>query len=247
MHSDRDTCRVSSSNKGRTSESQLQGYRRIDVFRAGDRLRSRCARSCADRRQDGPGTMGGRLRATSRRADPCRPDQPAQRAAADRPQGAGQGHRRARGDREGHADLGGRDLHLLDLRRHRAGKLHPRAPGRHGRVPPQEQPQQQDAAQHRPARRHRAGRRCRLELHGAGARVAVHVQGAERGHLHLPLRDGAGGHARRQRHVRADPGRAPRRPQQGRPRVLRDAGRLLHDRQVPREGPATLRHGKGDR
>ena len=34
---------------------------------------------------------------------------------------------------------------------------------------------------------------------------------------------------------------------QGRPRVLRDAGRLLHDRQVPREGPAALRHGEGDR
>ena len=58
-------------------------------------------------------------------------------------------------------------------------------------------PEQQDAAQHRPARRHRPGRRRGLELHGAGPRVAVHVQGAQRGHLRLPLRDRAGRHARR--------------------------------------------------
>jgi hypothetical protein len=49
-----------------------------------------------------------------------------------------------------------------------AGQLHPRAPGRHGRVPPEEPPGQQDAAQHRPARRHRPGRRCGVELHGPG-------------------------------------------------------------------------------
>ena len=41
-----------------------------------------------------------------------------------------------------------------------------------------------------------------------GHAVAVHVQGAEPGHLRLPLRDRAGRHARRQRHVRPDPGRA---------------------------------------
>ena len=39
------------------------------------------------------------------------------------------------------------------------GQLHPRAPGRHGRVPPQEPSRLEDAAQHRPARGHRAGRR----------------------------------------------------------------------------------------
>ena len=33
-------------------------------------------------------------------------------------------------------------------------------------------------------------------------------------------------------------------PAQGRPRVLRDAGRLLHGGQVPREGPAGVRHGE---
>ena len=54
------------------------------------------------------------------------------------------------------ADLRRRELHLLDLRRHRARQLHPRAPGRHGRVPPEEPSRQQDAAQHRPARRDRA-------------------------------------------------------------------------------------------
>ena len=55
------------------------------------------------------------------------------------------------------------------------------------------------------------GRRRRVELHGAGPRVAVHVQGAQPGHLRLSLRDRAGRHAHRQRHVRPDPGRAARR------------------------------------
>ena len=36
------------------------------------------------------------------------------------------------------ADRRRRRLHVLDLRRHRAGQLHPRARGRHGRVPPDE-------------------------------------------------------------------------------------------------------------
>ena len=80
-----------------------------------------------------------------------------------------QGDRRARGRREGHADLRGRVVHVLDLRRHGAGQLHPRAPGRHGRVPSEEPSGQQDAAQHRPARRHRAGRRRGVELHRARA------------------------------------------------------------------------------
>ena len=55
------------------------------------------------------------------------------------------------------------------------------------------------------------------------------------------------GDARRQRHVRPDPGRAAGGPASSRPRVLRDAGRLLHHGQVPREGPPALRHGKGHR
>ena len=98
---------------------------------------------------------------------------------------------------------------------------------------------QQDAAQHRPARRHRSGRRRGVELHRAGPRIAVHLQGAQPGPLRLPLRDRAGRHAHRQRHVRPDPGRAAGGPAAGRPRVLRDAGRLLHHRQVPREGPCS--------
>ena len=99
-------------------------------------------------------------------------------------------------------------LHVLDLRRHRAGQLHSRPPGRHGRVPPEEPSGQQDAAQHRPARRDRSRRRRGVQLHGAGPRVAVHFQGAQRRHLRLPLRDCACRDARRQRHVRPDPGRA---------------------------------------
>ena len=93
---------------------------------------------------------------------------------------------------------------------HGAWQLHPRPPGRHGRVPSEESSGQQDAAQHRPARRHRPRRRRGIELHRAGSRIAVHLQGAQRRHLRLPLRDGAGRHARRERHVRADPGRAAR-------------------------------------
>ena len=77
-------------------------------------------------------------------------------AAGDGPHGAGEGDRRARSDREGDADLRRRHLHLLDLRRHGARQLHPRAPGRHGRVPPEERAGLEDAAQHRPARRDRA-------------------------------------------------------------------------------------------
>ena len=41
-----------------------------------------------------------------------------------------------------------------------------------------------------------------------GHRTAVHLQGAQPGPLRLSLRHRAGGHARRERHVRPDPGRA---------------------------------------
>ena len=57
---------------------------------------------------------------------------------------------------------------------------------------------------------------------------------AEPGPLRLPLRDRAGRHAHRQRHVRHDPRRAEGRPAEGRPRVLRDAGRVLHEGHVRR-------------
>ena len=128
-----------------------------------------------------------------------------------------------------------------------AGQVHPRAPGRHGRVPPEEPPRQQDAAQHRPARRHRPRRRRGVAsprpghesqftfkalnqglyvYHCATAPVGMHVANGMYG---LILVEPPGG------------------PAAGRPRVLRDAGRLLHGRQVPREGPAALRHGEGHR
>src|SRR5665213_3961789 len=81
--------------KGCIRESQLQDSRRIDMVWAGSEPGARCVRRCADRRQAGTGEMGRGLRAAPGRADPCRPDQPAERAATDRPQEAGQGHRRA--------------------------------------------------------------------------------------------------------------------------------------------------------
>jgi nitrite reductase (NO-forming) len=56
--------------------------------------------------------------------------------------------------------------------------------------------------------------------------------GAQPRPLRLPLRHGPGAHAHRQRHVRPHPRRAQGGPAQGRPRVLRDAGRVLHHRQA---------------
>ena len=108
-------------------------------------------------------------------------------------------------------------------------------------------PEQQDASQHRPARRHRARRRRRLELHRTGTCVAVHVQGAQPGPVRVPLRHRARRHARGQWHVRPHPRRAARRPAARGPGVLRDAGRLLHGRQVSREGPPGVRHAEGHR
>ena len=176
-----------------------------------------------------------------------RADGPAAGAARHQPQGARQGHRRTRGARGREGDRRGREVHVLDLRRHRARQLHPRAPGRHGRVPSQEPSRQQDASQHRPARRHRA--RWRRGVAASPRRATRRSSRSRRstGPLRVPLRHGAGRHARRQRHVRPHPRRAARRPAAGRPRVLRDAGRLLHGRQVPREGPAALRHAEGHR
>ena len=52
------------------------------------------------------------------------------------------------------------------------------------------------------------GRRRGVDLHRAGTSVAIHVQGAECRPVRLSLRDRAGRHARRQRHVRPDPRRA---------------------------------------
>ena len=108
------------------------------------------------RRRRGPGTTGG-----SKAGDFGPPQgepinavltSPRRRCRRHRQHYAGQGDRRARGDREGNADRRRREVHVLDLRRHGARQVHPRAPGRHGRVPPEEPSRQQDAAQHRPAR-----------------------------------------------------------------------------------------------
>jgi nitrite reductase (NO-forming) len=69
-------------------------------------------------------------------------------------------------------------------------------------------PDSEDAPQHRPARRHRSRWRRGVELHRAGPCLALHLQGAQRRPVRLPLRHRAGRHARGQRHVRPDPGRA---------------------------------------
>src|SRR5665213_2259690 len=82
--------------KGCIRESQLQDSRRIDMVWAGSEPGARCVRRCADRRQVGASEMGRGFRASARRTDSRRPDQPTERAAADRSQEAGQGHRRAR-------------------------------------------------------------------------------------------------------------------------------------------------------
>ena len=71
-----------------------------------------------------------------------------------------------------------------------------------------------------------------------GAEQGLHLQGAQPRPLRLSLRRADGRPAHRQRHVRADPGRAGRRPAAGRPRVLRDAGRDLHRGGVRHEGRA---------
>ena len=145
---------------------------------------------------------------------------------------AGEGDRQARGHREGRQ-------RLADGVEYTFWTFGGTVPGKFIRVREgdtvefhlQNHPDEQDAAQHRPARGDRARAAARpATLHGAGPRVAVHLQGAQPGPLRLPLRDGAGRHARRQRHVRPDPGRAAGGPAAGRPRVLRDAGRLLHRR-----------------
>ena len=183
-----------------------------------------------------------RLRPAAGRAHQRHPHQPAPGAAGHRPHRAGQGGGEPGSEGSGHGNVRRRHLHLLDLRRHGAGQLHPRAPGRHGGVPPQQPPRFEDAAQHRPARRHRPRRRRGLQLHRAGPQLAVHLQGAQRRPVRLPLRHRAGGHARGQRHVRPDPGRAAGRPAGGGQGVLRDAGRLLHHQQVPRERPRAVRH-----
>ncbi len=71
---------------------------------------------------------------------------------------------------------------------------------------------------------------------------------AERRPLHLPLRDGAGGHAHRQRHVRADRGASRRsgcRPSTASIYVVQ--GEFYTTRRLPRAGPPALRHAAGDR
>ncbi len=110
------------------------------------------------------GGRGGGARGLGHRS---RAHQRARRAAADHPPRSRQGRRSPGSARGGSADLRRRRVHVLDLRRPGARQVHPRAPGRHRRVPPAEPPGQQDAAQHRPARRDGARRRRHQQLHGA--------------------------------------------------------------------------------
>ena len=67
------------------------------------------------------------------------------------------------------------------------------------------------------------------QLTGPGGRLRV--QGAEPGALRLSLRDPERAQAHRQRHVRTDPGGAREGAAPGGPRVLRHAGRVLHQGQ----------------
>ena len=69
-------------------------------------------------------------------------------------------------------------------------------------------PTEQDAAQHRPARGDRPGRRRGEASRRPGHQSQFTFKALNPGPLRLPLRHGAGGHAHRQRDVRADPGRA---------------------------------------
>ena len=86
-----------------------------------------------------------------------------------------------------------------------------------------------------------AARRVTFTAPGHQSQFTLH--GAQPRALRLPLRDRAGRHAHRERHVRPDPRRAGGRAAAGRPRVLRDAERVLHDGQVRRARPAAVRHG----
>ena len=100
---------------------------------------------------------------------------------------------------------------------HVPGQVHPHPRGRRGRVPSRQPSRQQESAQHRPARGQRPGRRRGGFADRAGPQLGVLVQGAEPRPVRLSLRDRAGRHACRQRHVRHDPGRAEGGPAEGRP------------------------------
>ncbi len=166
-------------------------------------------------------------------------------AAADQAQALDEGHGGARGGRGGEAHGRWRGLSFLDVRRRGARTFHPRARGRPRGVSSEESSELEDAAQYRPARGHRARRRRGIVIHGARTQVAVFFQGDQPRALRLSLRDRAGRHARRERHVWPHPCRAEGRPAGGGPRVLRDAGGILHAGQIRRGGPAAVRHGEG--
>ena len=151
-----------------------------------------------------------------------------ERPAADPSRPCDQGRRPSRSQGARGAARRRRALHVLDLRRPRARQVHPHPRGRRGRDPPRQSPRQQESAQHRPARGQRTRRRRGGLADRAWPQLGVLVQGAEPGAVRLSLRDRAGRHAHRQRHVRPDPGRAEGGPAEGRPRILRHAGRLLH-------------------
>ena len=75
-----------------------------------------------------------------------------------------------------------------------------------------------------------------------GQETILHIQGTQRGPVRLSLRHPHGRRPHRQRHVRSDPGRAGRRPARRGPRVLCDAGRVVHRPALRFDRPAEQRY-----
>ena len=189
-----------------------------------------------------------RPRPAAGRADPRRADEPAERAAADHAQDAGQGHRRARGRREGRCRSPTASTYTF-------WTFGGTVPGSFIRV------RQGDTVEFHLKNHPSSKMPHNIDLHavtgpGGGAASSFTAPGHESQFTFKALNEGlyvyhcatapVGMHVANGMYglILVEP---PRGPAQGRPRVLRDAGRLLHDRQVPREGPAAVRHGEGDR
>ena len=140
-----------------------------------------------------------------------------------RSSGAARGARaadREGGPRDDRADGRSRRRHqlpLLDLRWPGSRTVRAGQGRRHRRGEPEEPRRQLDAAQRRLPRGDWPGRRRRRDGGRSRRHQGLHVQGAEPRPLRLPLRRADGCSAYRQRHVWADPGRAGRRPAEGRP------------------------------
>ena len=149
-------------------------------------------------------------------------------AAADRRSRAADGAGRPARGRTRRPARRGDDVRLLDLQRQGAGAVAAGARRRHGRRTCEECGRQHHDPFGRLPRRDRPGRRCGRDPSRSRPREVVQVQGASAGPLCLSLRHADGGASHRQRHVRADPGRAGGRAAAGRPRILRDAGRDLY-------------------